>query len=394
MRVAFVLNSLGAGGTERSTAVLLPRLRELGVDPLVVCLLHRDEGDEQRVRDDGFDVRILRAGRTDARVRELRGLLRAERPDLVHTAIWEADLAGRLAAAGTGVPVLCSLVNTPYAPARLADPNVTAWKLRVLRELDAATGRAFVTRFHAVTEGVALDATHTLRIPRERITVVERGRDPGALGRRTPARRAAARAGLGLAEGDELVLAVGRQEHQKAHPQLVEAIARLAPRRPGLVLAVAGRRGNATAELEATIDRLGVGDRVHLLGHRDDIPDLLAAADVFAMPSWYEGTAGAAIEALALEAPIVASDLDGTVGVLVDGVNARLVPPARPALLADALAAVLDDPAGARARAAQGRADFEARFTLDRSAARMCDLYTDVVAQRRRASGGTQASAS
>lgn len=394
MRVAFVLNSLGAGGTERSTAVLLPRLRDLGIDPLVVCLLHRDEGDEQQVRDAGFDVRILRAGGTAGRVRELRGLLLAERPDVVHTAIWDADLAGRLAAARTGLPVLCSLVNTPYAPARLADPNVTAGKLRVLREVDSATARTLVTHFHAVTEGVARDAERTLRIPRRRITVVERGRDPDALGRRDPARRAAARAALGVTDADELVVAVGRQEHQKAHPQLVEAVARLAPTRPRLVLAIAGRAGNASAELATTIERLGMADRVRLLGHRDDVADLLAAADVFAMPSWYEGTAGAAIEALALEAPVVASDLVGTEGVLVDGENAVLVPPARPGLLADAIAAVLEDREGAARRAARGRSDFEARFTLDRSAERMAALYADVAGQRRRARGGTQATAS
>jgi hypothetical protein len=143
VRVVLVVNSLGAGGTERSTAVLLPRLRDLGVDASVVALTHRDEGDEQTVRDLGFPVEILPGGPLPVRVRTLRARLLARRPDVVHTAIFDADLIGRLAAAGTGIPVLASLVNTPYAPARLDDPNVAAWKLRVLREIDGFTGRAW-----------------------------------------------------------------------------------------------------------------------------------------------------------------------------------------------------------------------------------------------------------
>jgi glycosyltransferase involved in cell wall biosynthesis len=108
--------------------------------------------------------------------------------------------------------------------------------------------------------------------------------------------------------------------------------------------------------------------------------DLLAAADVFAMPSRYEGTAGAAIEALALEAPIVASDLDGTRGLLIDGVNALLVPAADPVELRRAIERVLADPAGAHARTARGRHLFETRFTLARSATRMVELYHEVAA--------------
>lgn len=378
MRVVLVVNSLGAGGTERSTAVLLPRLRDLGVNASVVALAHRDEGDEQTVRDLGFPVEILPGGPLPVRVRALRARLRALRPDVVHTAIFDADLIGRLAAAGTGIPVLASLVNTPYAPARLDDPNVAAWKLRVLREVDGITGRALVARFHAVTPGVALDAQRVLRLPAERIRVVERGRDPDELGRRDPERRARVRAGLGLVDDAPLIVTAGRQEFQKGHVHLVEAVGALAATRPDAVLAIAGRAGNATADLERAIGRLAEPRRVLVLGHRDDVADLLAAGDVFAMPSRYEGTAGAAIEALALEAPIVASDLDGTRGLLIDGVNALLVPAADPVELRRAVERVLDDPAGAQARTARGRHLFETRFTLPRSATRMVELYHEV----------------
>jgi glycosyltransferase involved in cell wall biosynthesis len=374
----FLINSLGAGGTERSTAVLLPYLRDRGIDPLVVCFLHRDEGDEKQVIADGFDVRFVDDRSWPGRIRAVRALLRSTAPAVLHTAIFEADIVGRLAAVRTGVPVISSLVNTPYAPERLTDPNVVAWKLAVVREIDSATGRLFTRRFHAVTTGVARDAARTLRLRPERITVVERGRDPDALGRRDPERRQRVRSSLELADDDRLVLAVGREEFQKGHAHLVEAARILAASRPELTVAIAGRRGNATSAIDAAVAADGLADVVRRLGHRDDVADLLAAADVFAMPSLYEGTAGAAIEAMALDAPIVSTRLDGTVGVLEDGRNARLVPVADDAALARAIAEVLDDPDAASARAAAGRADFEERFTLERSATRMAELYHEV----------------
>ena len=100
----------------------------------------------------------------------------------------------------------------------------------------------------------------------------------------------------------------------------------------------------------------------------------------FALPSRYEGTAGAAIEALALETPIVATALVGTEGLLVDDDNARLVPVGDAAALAGALLEVAHDPAAAARRAQSGRRTFEHRFTLDRSADAMVALYRSVAA--------------
>jgi glycosyltransferase involved in cell wall biosynthesis len=382
VRVVLVVNSLGSGGTERSTAVLLPRLVALGIDPVVAVLVRREVGDEARVRAAGIPVVHLAGGSLPAQARALRALVRDAAPALVHTAIFEADLVGRLGCAGSGVPVLSSLVNTPYDRARRFDPNVRPVKLQAARALDAATAHLLTAHFHAVSEGVARHAVRTLGIPRRRITVVERGRDPGELGRRTPGRRQAARAALGLADDDELVLTAGRQEYQKGHVHLAEALALLARRRPRLRVAIAGREGNATAALQAAIDRTGTADRVMVLGYRDDVADLLCAADLFVLPSIYEGTAGAVLEAWALETPVVASRVTGLEGIVRDRHDAWLVEPRCPAALATAIDRLLGDATLARRLAAAGYDTFVSRFGLDRSAARMADLYRRVAAAR------------
>jgi len=282
MKVLFAIDGLGGGGTERSLAELLPLIRERGVDPTVVCL-KRAGGELEAEVAAGFDVRFLAAAGRAGRARELRRVLAGVRPHLLRTLLFEADLLGRLAAAGTSARVLTSLVNTTYDRSRLGDPRVSAAKLWAARQVDGWTARHLVDHFHAVSDRVRWAAVAALHIPPGSITVIERGRDGRRLGEPSPERRPAARAALGLSDSHEVVMNVGRQEFQKGLPHLVEAIG-LLRERPRLLLLQAGREGQVSGELQ----RLTAGDdRIRLLGHREDIPELLAAADVFALPSLY-----------------------------------------------------------------------------------------------------------
>jgi glycosyltransferase involved in cell wall biosynthesis len=383
MRVLYVIDGLGTGGAERSLAEMLPRLAGAGVDATIACFHRRKEGVEQSVLDGGADVRFLAGLGPVGRARRVRGLIGAERPDLVHTTLLESSLAGRLGAMGSGVPVLTSLVNTSYAPERLADPNIKRSSLTALKVVDGWTARHLTAHFHAITQAVKDAAVRDLNLPGDRLTVIYRGRDEGRLGRASPERRQRVRAGLGVGADAEVVLSVGRQEHQKGHRHLLAAVADLLHSHPKLVVLVAGRRGHATPDVEAAVTALDAGDRVRLLGHRDDIPDLLAAADVFAMPSIYEGLGGSVIEAMALGLPIVASDLPALREVLEPDGNALLVPSGAPAPLAQALAGLLSDPARAAAFGRRSRELFEAHFTLERSTTSLLELYDRLVPGRR-----------
>ncbi len=381
LKVLIVHNGLGTGGAERSLAELLPGLADHGVRPLVACLLRRPEGVQAEVLQRGFDVRFLSGVNLIDRVRELRCIIALERPDLVHTTIFESDLVGRLAAVG-GPPVLTSLVNTSYDRARRGDPNVRALSLLAARTVDGWTARHLTAGFHALTQAVKDAAVDALGIAADRITVIKRGRDPVRLGLPGAGRRRHARAAFGLRDDDEVILNVARQEFQKGQRYLLEAVSQLAAARPRLVLLIAGRRGHASRELEQLCDQRQLRGRVRLLGNREDIPDLLAAADVFAFPSLFEGLGGALIEAMALGLPIVASDLPAVREVVVDGGNALLVPARSPRALAAALATFLDDPSLARAFGHRGRTIFERHFTMEQSTRQMVALYERVVGMR------------
>ena len=312
------------------------------------------------------------------RVLALRRLIRKERPDVVHTTLFESDVVGRFAAAGTRTPVVSSLVNTPYDEARLGDPRIRRSRLAAARILDGWTARRFTSHFHAITEAAKRHGVDKLGLPPGKITVIERGRDPDRFPPPSARRQDDARRALGLARDEEILVTLGRQEHQKGQSFLLEAVAKLVRTRPRIRLLVAGRKGEVSSEIEAMHARLGLGDRVTLLGHREDVPDLLAAADVFVFPSLWEGLGGSLIEALASGLPVVATRLDAVAEVIADGRNGLLVRPGSAEELAGAITWILDDPRRRAAMGAENRALFERRFSIAESARALIDLYRAV----------------
>jgi glycosyltransferase involved in cell wall biosynthesis len=380
MRVLYVIDSLAPGGTERSTIVLTPHLRALGVDSTIVTLRSAEHDLTGEAEAAGTTVLRLMPTSWLGRVRELRRMIRSGDFDVVHTALFKADQVGRLAAWGTGIPVVSSFVNTPYEESRLADPNVKRWKLRLVQVIDAITGRLMVTRFHAVSEGVKVANARALRISEDRVVVAERGRDTAQLGVRTDERRRVARAALGVSDDAEVVLNLGRLDHQKGQVVLIAAAALLAPSHPALVVLIAGKDGSASADVQRLLAADPMAARhVRLLGHRSDVGDLLCAADVLAISSHFEGTAGAAVEAMMLSTPIVSTDLVGLRGILQDGCNALVIPSGDSALLAQGVDLLLSEPTIAKALADRAYADCADRFNLDAASRRMANLYDDVM---------------
>jgi glycosyltransferase involved in cell wall biosynthesis len=232
---------------------------------------------------------------------------------------------------------------------------------------------------------VADDAVANLAVPRERITVVYRGRDRNRLGWPSDERRLAARTMLGLDPEAPVVVAVGREERQKGLVHLIRAMPHVIAEHPDVTLVTAGRSGHASAAIDDAIRETGLMSRVRRLGHRDDVADVLAAGDVFAFPSLWEGLGGVMLEAMALAVPVVASDLPALREVVDSGPtgNARLVAPGDVPALGGAIAELLAHPERRRAMGARGLELFEERFTLEHSATGMIDLLESIATQRR-----------
>ena len=144
---------------------------------------------------DDFGVARIRIQGSTAlgRITSLRSHLQIGRFDLVHTTLLASDITGRLAAWGTGIPVLSSIVNTTYDPDRLSDPHVSAWKVALIRQVDGWTARNLADRLHAISEEVRASTTRALGVSDSRVVVIPRGRDPDQFKPMSPLARDAVR---------------------------------------------------------------------------------------------------------------------------------------------------------------------------------------------------------
>jgi glycosyltransferase involved in cell wall biosynthesis len=379
VRVLQILDSLARAGAEQSMAMLAAHLVREGVDLHVAYLVERD-GLRPDIERAGVAVTSLANGSNTRRhwLERTVALIDELRPDVVHTTLFEADLAGRRAAARRDVPCISSFVNTAYGRTEAGRDGLRRVKVRAAQAADALTARR-VTRFHAVTQHVADVMSRRLLVPTRKIEVIPRGRDAAVLGRRSEQRRAEIRRRLGIPDVEPLVLAVGRQEPQKGLDILLKALPSVRSRFPDVHALVAGREGRATRSLTELANATGIADSVTFLGMRDDVGDLLAAADVFAFPSLWEGAGGTLLEAMAVECPIVSSRLP-TLLETVDESTAELITPGSPDDLARGMIDVLGNRDDAAHRAQAARVRFEEQFTIEASARRMTQLYRRVAA--------------
>jgi glycosyltransferase involved in cell wall biosynthesis len=311
------------------------------------------------------------------RVRHVARAIGDFAPDIVHTSLYEADLAGRVAGWLTSTPVLTSFVNTPYGPEARAAETVDPRKLELVLRSDRFLAAHATSAFHAISAAAAAHAVEHLHIEPERIRVVPRGRSVAALGVRSDERIARVRRAEGW-EGRPVVINVARQEPQKGQVHLIDGWMTVLESRPDALLVIVGREGRSTADLRRRIERHRCASSVRFTGVRTDVADLVAAADVFAFSSLYEGLGGAVVEAAGLGVPIVSVDLPA-VREIVGSEHEWLVPPVDPtALGAAVLQALTDHDLAARVGAAS-RERFLERFELSAAVEGMLRMYRDLL---------------
>jgi glycosyltransferase involved in cell wall biosynthesis len=376
IRVLHVITHFSdAGGAEVSLVQSLPWLQDAGLRNAVQPISAKSSRHRAELERRGVLVFPPAGDRLARRVGAIRRAIREFRPDVVHTSMWDADLAGRIAARLERVPAIAGLINAPYSPDAYAVARRPA-SLRAHQVLDAQLARHGTTAFHALSGYTADEAVRALRIDRERVFLVPRGRDRAVLGEPGHARRAAVRSRLRIGPDQPVVLNVARHEPQKQIELAIAALAPVVERHPDVVLLQAGRDGTATPRLTHAIARYGLTGQVRLLGRRADVPDLLAAADVFLSSSAYEGLGGAVVEAMAMEVPVVAFAIPPVVEST--GGAAVLLPPGDADGLGRALADLLDDAAARTRLARAARQRFESTYTMPIVAARMAELYRTV----------------
>jgi glycosyltransferase involved in cell wall biosynthesis len=319
-------------------------------------------------RGEGFRVVALPLARSLSPVAQFRAfralfaLIRAEKPDLVHAHTPIAGFLARLAARIAGVRVIAYtghgfLFNQPGPFWRRAISFVIEWvggKLTDVEMIVSAEEAAQARRLWIHRQAHAIG----------------NGRDPARY-RPDPEARSRLRAEFGVPATRVVVVIVSRLVRHKGHPELLAAMQGL----DGELWVVGNRLDSDHGEdLTPYFEQSGLGTRLRLLGYREDVGAVVAASDIFCLPSHFEGLPMSVIEAMLTGLPVVATDISGPREQVVEGVTGFLVPPMQSAPLAAALGRLVAD-AGLRARmGAAGRARALQHYDEARVVAHTLDL--------------------
>lgn len=291
-------------------------------------------------------------------------LLRRERIDIVHAHLWDANLLASLAK---------PLARTPVVVAHEHTWSFEGNRLRV------ATDRHIISRFASIVACVSEDDRRKMieieKIPPNRIRLLQNGIPP-----LRPLIGTDIRAEAGIPPGARLVGVVAVARRQKRLDVLIEAIARMTADVPDVHVAIAGWGGptGQRPALEQLASSLGIFDRVHFLGLRRDISDVLAAFDVACLSSDYEGQPLSVLEYMAAGKPIVCTNVGGLSEMIEDGVQGLLVPRRDPGALAAALTRLLLDRDAAASMAAAAKERQLREFSLDAAVKRIESLYEEL----------------
>ena len=362
LRLALVITELGVGGAEKCVALLAQGIRRHQLHPQVFSLAPPPPaGQDRLVRDlesAGVPVHFVHVQRPQQLLRAvgtLTRLLRQMRPHVLQSFLFHANVVSALAARR-------ARVQRTFAGLRVAEP--AAWRWRLLR-LVAPRFEQFVCVSQSVAEFVAAQG-----LAESKMTVI-----PNAVNvQQMRDRPAADLRSLGIASERRVILCVARLDRQKGVDWLLEQIAMVFQQLPDFDLVLAG----AGPQLESICQYVNKNpwrDRVHLLGQRDDVPELMKASDLVVLPSRWEGMSNVLLEAMACRRPVVAHRVHGVAEVLGQLADQQTVEPGHPTDFVQQIVSLCSNRELATHLGEANCRRIEQHYTIDRLCAAYAQLY-------------------
>ncbi|MFZ5453610.1 MAG: glycosyltransferase [Thermodesulfobacteriota bacterium] len=364
IKILQLLVTMPVGGAEIMVADIATGLDPGRFEVVIACLgAPGPMGEElerrgQRVVSLGLD---LKGNGAFSLVRRVRKLLREIRPDILHTHLYHANLYGRLAALGLGLPGVVATVHNIYSRVKLH---------RCLANYLLARLADYVLVF---SPQVKADVVRYDRAPEARLRMLTPGVRLEGLGARGNKDACKKRLGVrGFCLGN-----VARLEEQKGHEDLLAAVRLVQQEVPDLTLLLVGE-GTREAQLRTLAQELGLGQVVKFLGTRRDIPEILPALDVFVMPSRWEGIPLTLLEAMGCGLPVVSTRVGRAPEIIADGANGRLTPVADPEALARAILELYQDPGKRQEWGEQARREVQEKYTLEHFLEQFAAIYLEL----------------
>lgn len=367
MRITYLINSLGMGGAERQALDLAERMAVRGHTVAVLTLLPRLPQEWPT----GLPIHHLDMSRTAQSfalgLSRARGFLRSFQPDLLHGHSFHANLLARLLKLQAPRTVVVSTVHNVYEG---GTRRMVAYRLT----------DALACRTTAVSQAAADRFVRIKAVPAAKCAVLLNAIDISGL-MPNAERRARTRAAMGVT-AEFVWLTAGRLVPAKDHPNLLRALDQVRAERPSVRLWIAGETmGNHVDVIPGMVKQLNLGDNVCRLGLRRDMPALFDAADGFVLASAWEGMPLVLAEAMAMEKPVVATDVGGVCELV--GSNGVLVPPRDSPALARAMLDVMRQPVEIRrAQGCAARRRIAEKFNIEARVDEWEKLYSDLLGSR------------
>jgi glycosyltransferase involved in cell wall biosynthesis len=368
LNILHVFATLPIGGAEEHLRTVLLNMDAEKFKPLI-CTIGEPGAIGDEIASLGFPVVSL--GRMKKKswdrliVKDLRAIIRERKIDLVHAQLYHANMYGRVAALMERVPAIITEHNV-YEKYK--------YKRRLVnRFLGKKTSRVI-----AVSKPVRDYIIKRDSLDPAKVEVIYNGIECERFSRPSPAERERARRGLGLGPDIVAVGMISRLARQKGHVFMLRALGEAKKQAPGIKLIVAGD-GPLRDELAGEAKRLGLMGDVVFLGARRDVPAILKALDIYAMPSLWEGHPMALLEAMSTGLPVVASRVGGVPDVVEDGVNGILIVPEDAFALASRMVELAKNPELRERLGKEAGVLVGERFSAKAMVERMERLYVEVV---------------
>ncbi len=338
MKILYLYEHLDVGGAEQLLLTTLKYLDRKKFMPEVYCIAGEGEIGRE-IRELGVPVKALNKKLYLWNVLLLYDLFRIfvkERPDILHTSLFIPNTYGRVAARLAGID---KVVTTLHNPDYSYEDN-GRWTFKVRKAIDKYSGKFCNSLFLAVSESVKDDFQKQLNF--KNIEVLYNCIESERFVNSDKSKIIDKRRELGIAEDDVVLLNMGRLHPQKGQLCLIEAFNLISRENPKYKLIISGK-GALETELKKRVKDFHLSDKVIFLQDRRDVPQIMAASDIFVFPSLYEGFGIVLVEAMASGLPVVASDIDGVREVVRNNIDGVLVEKENPEKLAEVIEALTKD---------------------------------------------------
>ncbi|MDP1713482.1 MAG: glycosyltransferase [Anaerolineales bacterium] len=374
--IIFLIDGLGMGGAER---LMMPILRNLNRDYFEprVCALQIKDGnpiaDDLRALGIPVDLILVPYLRDVTALPRLYRYLKDVRADLVHTQLEIADILGNIAAKLLRLPSVATIHTMPSQDMKL--------KSRLHQDVELFALRYFSNVVVSVSEEARKYYLDISRIPAGKLLTIYNGIDLSHFENLDyQQERFKIRQEFGIPNDAKILVTVAVLREFKGIQFMIRALPSIVSEVPNAYYLLVGN-GSHRDSLEQEADQAGVRDHIIFAGQRDDIPQLLAASDLFVLPTLTEALPTVLAEAMAARLPIVASAVGGVPEMVIDGENGLLLPPSDSEALATACISLMVDAERRKVMGEQGWQVVTEKFNIHAQVDKLKELYLNLIKQ-------------